>query len=80
MDNSILSFIDYLPENEKIKVALERLEEMFNTQPWIKHIKLIKTAAVPLIKLTMDTSVTFLDPSYGEVFLILNRPHNSGLL
>jgi predicted nucleotidyltransferase len=35
IDNSILTFMDFLPEPERIKAALERLEELFQTQAWI---------------------------------------------
>lgn len=49
-------------------------------QPWISNIKLIKTAAVPLIKMTIDTSVSFLDISHGHIYDNLNRSHNCGHL
>lgn len=78
VDNSILMYMDFLPEHEKIKAALEKLEELFLTQPWITETKFIKTAAIPLIKLTIDTQLPFLDPSIGPMYHELNRPHNCG--
>ena len=55
-------------------MALERVQEMFMPHPCIKESKLIKTATVPVLKLTIDTSVPFIS---GE-FYQLNRPHNCG--
>jgi DNA polymerase sigma len=78
VDNSILMYMDFLPENEKIRASLEKLEELFLTQPWITEIKFIKTAAIPLIKLTVDTRLPFFDPSIGEMYFELNRAHNCG--
>lgn len=69
---------DYLPENIKLQAALENMEQLFQSQPCFTHIKLIKTAAIPLIKLTIDTSVPFLDVNYGSVYYTLNRKHFSG--
>lgn len=58
--------------------ALERLVEVFQTQPWIVKLKFIKTATIPIIKLMVDTSYPCLDPSYGAIFDSLNRPHCGG--
>lgn len=33
--------------------------------PTFKEIKVIKTAAIPVMKLTIDTSLPFLGPEYG---------------
>lgn len=52
--------MDFLPENEKVVVALERLEELFKVYPCFIEMKLIKTAAIPVIKLTVDTSIPFI--------------------
>lgn len=78
VDNSILAHYDYLPENLKLLGALESLEQVFASQPCFTYIKVISTASIPIIKLTIDTSICFLNPSYGEVFQNLNRPHFSG--
>ena len=74
IDASILQGMDFLPENERVVVALERLEELFRVYPCFMDIKVIKTAAIPIIKLTIDTSLIFLSSEYTS----LNRPHNSG--
>lgn len=65
VDNSILTLYDYLPENLKLLGALESLEQVFASQPCFTYIKLIKTASIPVIKLTIDTSLEFLNPNYG---------------
>jgi len=57
IDNCIIAFMDYLPENERIRAALHRLEELFQTQKWITEIKFIKTAAIPVIKMTINTDI-----------------------
>lgn len=50
------------------------------TQPCVIELKCIKTAAIPVIKMTIDTSIYFLDPSIGEAYFELNREHNSGVI
>jgi non-canonical poly(A) RNA polymerase PAPD5/7 len=65
VDNSILSLYEYLPENLKLLGALESLEQVFASQQCFTYIKLIKTASIPVVKLTLDTSFEFLNPSYG---------------
>lgn len=40
-----------------MKTALELVEEIFKPFPCFRDIKLIKTAAIPVIKLTVDTSI-----------------------
>jgi DNA polymerase sigma len=57
-------------------VALEGLEAMFKEYPCITDIRLIKTASIPVMKLTMDTSIPFVFAGY-EIFP-LNREHNWG--
>jgi hypothetical protein len=59
---------------------LEWLFEVLKSHPCISQIKLIKTAVIPVLKITLDTSYPFLDPSIGEAYYIVNRPHFSGLL
>jgi hypothetical protein len=65
---------------ERVKAGLEWLVEVLKSQPCISQIKLIKTAVIPVIKITLDTSYPFLDPSIGEAYYILNRGHFSGPL
>jgi non-canonical poly(A) RNA polymerase PAPD5/7 len=65
IDNSLLSYMEFLPESERIRAGLEWLVEVFRSQPCISQIKFIKTAVIPVIKLTIDTSYPFLDPSIG---------------
>lgn len=43
-------------------------------------MKVISTAAIPIIKLKIDTSSQFLDEQYGELYHRLNKPHNSGII
>ena len=80
VDNSILAMYEYLPEGMRFGGALESLEQLFQSQPCFTHIKLIKTASVPVIKLTIDTSISFLDVSYGSTYYSLNRRHFSGAI
>lgn len=74
VDQSILYWVEFIPENLKISVALERLSELFQAYPCFKEIKVIKTAAIPVLKMIIDTSVPFL----GVEYLSLNRPHYTG--
>ena len=66
--------MNFLPEHERVPAGLEWLEELFSCYPCFMDIKVIKTAAIPVIKLTIDTSSTFISSEYSS----LNRPHNSG--
>jgi DNA polymerase sigma len=76
----ILNYFSHVPEHLRLQAALENLQQIFSTQPYISDIKVIGTASVPIIKLKIDTSVPCLDPSYGEIFSQLNRPHRSGAI
>jgi len=76
----ILNYFEHVPEHLRLQAALENLQQIFSTQPYISDIRVIGTASVPIIKLKIDTSVPCLDSSYGEVFASLNRPHRSGLI
>lgn len=79
IDNSILMHFKFLPETKRIQSALEWLHEVCQTQPWIVESKFIKTATIPLIKLTIDTSIPFFHTSIGEMYQ-LNRQHNCGII
>lgn len=57
IDNCILNYFLYVAENQRTKAALEYLQGIFKAQPCIKNIKLIKTASIPLIKMTMNTKI-----------------------
>lgn len=81
VDNSILNYFIHLPENNRLKGALEQLEQLLGSQPWVTGLRLIKTAAIPLIKLKVNTSVKFaLLPGlemYQPYIDSLNRDHIS---
>ena len=61
--------------------ALEWLENVFAGFKCMKNIKLIKSASIPIIKLTLDTSEEFqVDQSFFNFDITpymkqLNRPH-----
>lgn len=81
VDNSILNYFMHLTESNRLRGALEQLEQLLQQQPWVTGLKLIKTAAIPLIKMKVNTSIEFIQipgfdifPSYIEV---LNRGHAS---
>lgn len=61
VDNKILDYFIAVPETNRLKAALEQLEMLFTQQPWVTSLKLIKTAAIPLIKMKVNTSVAFID-------------------
>lgn len=59
VDNSILNYFMHMPENTRLKGALQQLQQLFQQQPWVTGLKMIKTAAIPLIKMKVDTSIKF---------------------
>jgi DNA polymerase sigma len=69
----------YLAEGERLKAGLEWVAETVKVHPCFTQVKVIKTAVIPVIKLTIDTSIPFLDPSFDS-YQQLNRPHPSGPL
>jgi DNA polymerase sigma len=60
VDNSILNYFLHVTESNRLRAALEQLEQLLIQQPWVTGLKLIKTAAIPLIKLKVNTSVNFI--------------------
>ena len=76
----ILKYFQHIPEHLRLQAALENLQQIFSTQPYISDINVIGTASVPIIKLKIDTSIPCLDLSYGQVYSRLNRPHRSGVI
>ena len=62
----------------RLLAVLENLEQIFRSQGCFVLIKLIRTASIPVIKLTLDTSIEFLQPAYGEPYYQLNRQHFAG--
>jgi len=66
--------MESVPQTEKVRVALEKVQEILEQHQCVVEIRLIKTAAVPVMKLTIDTSLTFI----SQDFCALNRPHNCG--
>lgn len=81
IDNSIVNYFPYCKDEHKVGFALEWLEGVFSAFKCMKNIKLIKTASIPIIKLTLDTSETFeVDQSFFSFditpyLVTLNRPH-----
>lgn len=63
--NEILSYFDYVPDHLRLIGALEYLQQIFASQDYIFDINLISTAAIPIIKLKIDTSKVCLNPQYG---------------
>lgn len=51
---------------------------MFQDYGWITALNLIKKAAVPVIKMSVDTSIPFICPHYYYYLPTLNREHNAG--
>lgn len=56
IDNSIINYFPYCSEETKVTFALEWLENVFAGFKCMKNINLIKSASIPIIKLTLDTS------------------------
>lgn len=65
IDSSVIQLYEYLPEGVRLLAVLESLEQIFRSQGCFVQIKLIRTASIPVIKLTLDTSIEFLQPEYG---------------
>lgn len=59
IDNSIVNYFTYCEDSMKVSFSLEWLAAIFSGFKCIKNIKLIKTASIPIIKLTLDTSEPF---------------------
>jgi hypothetical protein len=53
---------------------------MFSIWFYDADIQLITTASVPILKLKMDTSQPFLNPSYGVWYQKFNYPHRAGIV
>ena len=56
IDNSIVNYFHYCPEETRVTASLESLENIFSSFKCMKNLKLIKSASIPIIKLTLDTS------------------------
>lgn len=75
---NILQHFQYIAnESEKVKFALAKIEEILCQHRWVKNLKLIKTASIPVIKLTVDTSIEF-NLSMFQYPAGLNTVHDSG--
>lgn len=59
VDNSILNFFMHLAESSRLRGALEQLEQLLQQQQWVTGLRVIKTAAIPLIKLKVNTEIAF---------------------
>ena len=68
VDNSILNYFLHLSETNRLKGALEQLEQLLLQQPWVTGLKLIKTAAIPLIKMKVNTSINFIHMQGTELY------------
>lgn len=56
IDNSIVNYFPYCADSQKIGFALDWLESVLSAFKCMRSIKLIKTASIPIIKLTLDTA------------------------
>lgn len=68
VDNSILNYFMHLAESNRLRGALEQLEQLLQQQPWVTGFKLIKTAAIPLIKMKVNTSIEFIQIPGFDIF------------
>lgn len=66
-------------KKSQMSTAFQFMGQVFESLPWVSKVKVIKTAAIPIIKLVINTEIDVTQQFFTEEYQeILNRKIENG--